>query len=327
MRIWMVRKRMNRWIINKISKLHNYLAAGPPPARKANTTMSQVNWGVQRNLFMEYAKRNKLTCHERTLYDAIVHVANMWSQRSINHEWPDGYFTVSNSEAEDYSGLNERAIRDTRNRLKQRGLIDFRAGDGKKSNPKYQINYLKVIGCEIVPDVVGDTVTDVVSDTVVDTVGGYVRGYGRDTGFESDNTIPVSRIININNKTDISSKSSSNADDDDGQKIFDTDDEYELLWVRSGFELTAEVRKCLKELERTYNGKVLTDSIKITGERHPSYPMSYLKKTIIGEAEKNKQKARHNTAHNFTQREYTAEDDMKFMDEMMRRQMEFGEEL
>lgn len=288
--------------------------------------MSQVNWGVQRNLWMEYAKRNKLTSHERVLYDAIVHVANMWSQRSINHEWPDGFFTVSNSEAEDYSGLNERAIRDTRNRLKQRGLIDFRAGDGKKSNPKYQLHYLRVIGCEIVPDSVPDNVGDSVGDNVCDTVCDHAGGSGCDDGSGPGNVIPVGRVININNKASAFTTSTSNAGEDvDGQDVEPTD-EYERLWIESGYRLTEEAHKGIKELEKQYTGNAIRESIRITKDHSPGHPLAYLKKTIIGVAEQIRQSARRNPACNFTQREYTASDEMEEMDRMMKQMIEDGAE-
>ncbi len=118
--------------------------------------MSQVNYVQQVNLFMEYARRNRLTSHERIFFFALFHVANTWAQRAENHEWPDVYFQVSNSEIHEWSDLEERAIRNTRNSLKQRGLIDFRKGDGKKRDPEYRINYLAVIGYKIAPVCVGD---------------------------------------------------------------------------------------------------------------------------------------------------------------------------
>ena len=92
-----------------------------------------------------------------------------------NHEWPDDFFQVSNSELDDWAGLEERAIRNSRNRLKQMGLIDFQKGDGKRHDPFYKINYLSVTGYKIVPGNVGDA-PPIGSKFDADGAGGSVGG-------------------------------------------------------------------------------------------------------------------------------------------------------
>ena len=101
--------------------------------------MSQVNYIQQINMFMEFGKRNGLTSYERMFWLGLFHIANMWAQRSPNPEWPDDFFPVSNSEIEAWSGLEERNIRAIRNRFKQIGLIDFKKGDGRRSDPEYRL--------------------------------------------------------------------------------------------------------------------------------------------------------------------------------------------
>ena len=140
--------------------------------------MSQVNFVQQINLFMEFGRRNGLTSYERMFWLGLFHVANTWAQRSPNHEWPDDFFPVSNSEIAAWSGLEERNIRTIRNRFKQIGLVDFKKGDGRKSDPEYRIFYLRYIGYKIVPDTQGngdriapDCVGDSVGDCVPDCVG------------------------------------------------------------------------------------------------------------------------------------------------------------
>lgn len=135
--------------------------------------MSQVNFVQQINLFMEYSRRNRLTSHDRILWFGLFYCANTWAMRAENHEWPDDYFQVSNSELEAWAGLEERAVRNSRNRLKQLGLIDFKKGDGRRSDPQYRINYLAVIRYRIVPvDVCERTVIG--SNTAPDDAGGHV---------------------------------------------------------------------------------------------------------------------------------------------------------
>lgn len=115
--------------------------------------MSQRNFVEQFNLFFEYARRNKLTSYERMFYLALFSCANECARQGENYEWPDDYFPASNAELIGWTGFDERAIRNTRNSLKQKGLIDFIKGDGKKRDPAYCIFYMKRTGYKIVPDV------------------------------------------------------------------------------------------------------------------------------------------------------------------------------
>ena len=85
--------------------------------------MSQVNFVQQINLFMEYARRNRLTSYDRIFWLGLFYCANRLAMGAENHEWPDDFFQVSNSELDDWAGLEERAIRNSRNRLKQIMLI------------------------------------------------------------------------------------------------------------------------------------------------------------------------------------------------------------
>ena len=137
--------------------------------------MSQVNFVQQINLFMEYARRNRLTSYDRIFWLGLFYCANRLAMGAENHEWPDDFFQVSNSELDDWAGLEERAIRNSRNRLKQMGLIDFQKGDGKRHDPFYKINYLSVTGYKIVPGNVGDA-PPIGSKFDADGAGGSVGG-------------------------------------------------------------------------------------------------------------------------------------------------------
>ena len=163
--------------------------------------MSQVNYIQQINMFMEFGKRNGLTSYERMFWLGMFHIANMWAQRSPNHEWPDDFFPVSNSEIEAWSGLEERNIRAIRNRFKQIGLIDFKKGDGRKSDPEYRLFYLRYISYRIVPDTpanggknaadsVGDSVGDCVGDCVSDPVSGRAADFRQNGGKNAADSVP-----------------------------------------------------------------------------------------------------------------------------------------
>ena len=101
---------------------------------------------------MEYGKRKKLSSHERLFYMALFYCANNIAMQGENQDWPEDFFPVSNSDMNGWTGFDVRAIRNLRNSLKQRGLIDFKKGDGKKSDPEYRLFYLRSIGYKIAPD-------------------------------------------------------------------------------------------------------------------------------------------------------------------------------
>lgn len=161
-----------------------------------------VNFVRQMRLIMEYGKRNKLSSYERMFYIALFYCANACAMATENQDWPEEYFPVSNSDINGWTGFDERAIRNLRNSLKNRGLIDFKKGDGKKRDPEYMFFYLQQTGykiapvkpqtayknagdkvngsrfapdktqtdCEFAPDSVGDSVGDSVPDSVGDRV-------------------------------------------------------------------------------------------------------------------------------------------------------------
>ena len=114
--------------------------------------MCEVNFITQFGLIMEYCRENCVHSRERMLMLALFHCANRVAQQSVNHEWPDEFFTISNAELNSWCDLDKRSIETLRNSLKQRGLIDFTKGSRNKSQPTYKINYLMRVGCKIVPN-------------------------------------------------------------------------------------------------------------------------------------------------------------------------------
>ena len=115
-----------------------------------------VNFVQQMLWFMEFAKTKKLSAYDRIFWVALFCSANKMAMLSPEQEWPADYFPVGNHEFTALSGLEERNIRNIRNRLKQMGLLDFRKGNGKAADPEYRIHYMRVIGCRIVPDAGGN---------------------------------------------------------------------------------------------------------------------------------------------------------------------------
>ena len=191
-----------------------------------------VNFIKQIRLIMEYGKRNKLSSHERMFYIALFYCANQCAMATENQDWPEEYFPVSNSELNGWTGFDERAIRNLRNSLKNRGLIDFKKGDGKKRDPVYRFFYLSQIGYKIAPDIaqttyknaVGKTngdknapdnrtidskfAPDTVGDTVGDSVGDNVVTdceFAPDSGLSSYSIKNKSKKENENKRENIKS--------------------------------------------------------------------------------------------------------------------------
>lgn len=172
----------------------------------------QVNYIQQINLFFEFARRNRLTPYDRILWLGLLHCANRMAMSAANREWVEDFFQVGNNELMDWAGLEERAIRNSRNRLKQIGLLDFVKGDGKRSDPLYKINYLTVVGYKIIPiigcrqDTTGNkNAADGASGGVGDSVGERVSEHDSTSGkfvpgCVCDNRVSSNSIIKTKTK-------------------------------------------------------------------------------------------------------------------------------
>ena len=108
--------------------------------------------------FFAFARKYCLTAYDRVLWMAL------WEARRMAGE-PEGFFRVANAEMSALSGLEERKIRTVRERLERMGLIQFRKGEGRGSDPEYWILPVPeeqtggknapdgdAIGCKNVPD-------------------------------------------------------------------------------------------------------------------------------------------------------------------------------
>lgn len=118
--------------------------------------MSKVNFVSEFNSFMRYARDSSLSLRERMLWIALFYVANdraTYNEQTQEYDWPDDFIQVSNGELNLYCCLDKRAIETLRNNLKQRGLIDFQAGQKNKRNPAYKLLYLSTdVGYKKVPN-------------------------------------------------------------------------------------------------------------------------------------------------------------------------------
>ena len=107
--------------------------------------MSQINFVAEFRAIMETCRRDSVPGRTRLLWIALFYLANDRAQEDEQTgawEWPDEFFSVNNAELATHCPLEKRAMLEARNRLKQMGVIDFRAGDNAMKPAKYRIKYL-----------------------------------------------------------------------------------------------------------------------------------------------------------------------------------------
>ncbi len=100
--------------------------------------MPIVNYVREHVRFMEYASDEHLTAGERQLWEALFHIMN---SRATGNVWPEGYIRVSNERVLSYTTMGFDTMAKARNRLKQRGLIDYEAGRRNEISPAYKMNF------------------------------------------------------------------------------------------------------------------------------------------------------------------------------------------
>lgn len=126
----------------------------------------KVNFIDEFRLIMRYSKDEGLSLRERSLWVALFYIANdraKWDMYTESYEWPSEFFGVNTAELSLYSSLDKRGIETARKSLKERGIIDFVAGEKNARIPQYKINYLSICtGHKVVPnDYIGTRYNDV----------------------------------------------------------------------------------------------------------------------------------------------------------------------
>lgn len=100
--------------------------------------MCYVNYVRESMAFMEYASDERISGSERLLWQALFHIMN---QRAKGSDWPEGFISIPNARILFYASFGEDTLVAARNKLKQRGLIDFTPGKKNKQAPQYKMNY------------------------------------------------------------------------------------------------------------------------------------------------------------------------------------------
>ncbi len=93
--------------------------------------------------FCEYASEERLSDNEVVLWHALFNLVN---QRATSNHWPEAFIPLTNAKVLSMTpwGSGNAAVeklRRTRDRLIQRGVIDYEPGERRKRAPMYQLKY------------------------------------------------------------------------------------------------------------------------------------------------------------------------------------------
>lgn len=136
--------------------------------------MPTVNYVREHERFIEFAADEELTFSDRCLWYALMHIFN---QRANGNDWPGGFIPVKNSRLFTYFPGGFDTLVRSRNRLKQKGLIDCRAGNRNKAAPEYRMHYLCADDCPNFADKNGcyPQNTDNIQDNMRDNIRGNIK--------------------------------------------------------------------------------------------------------------------------------------------------------
>ena len=154
--------------------------------------MCYVNFVRENMAFMEYARNEMLTANERLLWYALLHIMN---RRANGSDWPEGFISVTNGEVLSYCPFGEDSLAASRNKLIQRGLIDYVKGERNKKAPQYKM-------CYFYPELsTGQSTENESYPKISGNIGGNTRGNtgGNSSGNDGGNARGSTGGIYINN--------------------------------------------------------------------------------------------------------------------------------
>ena len=100
--------------------------------------MCYVNFVRESTAFMRHACDQGLTANERLLWYALFHTMNA---RAKGSDWPEGLVPIPNKQLLSLVPFGEDSLIAARNKLKQRGLIDYQPGKKNAAPPMYKMVY------------------------------------------------------------------------------------------------------------------------------------------------------------------------------------------
>lgn len=101
--------------------------------------MAYVNYVREINAFHRFANINCLSSSERLLWFGLMDYINQ--TYASGADWPGEFISVPNKALLSHVPFGEDALIDARNRLKQRGLIEYNPGKKNQKAPEYRMHY------------------------------------------------------------------------------------------------------------------------------------------------------------------------------------------
>ena len=258
------------------------------PTERPYTTMSQQNFVEQFRLFMEYARKNAMHSRECMLWCSLFYLANeeaTYNADTQTYEWPDDFFAVSNGELNSYGRFDKQAVESLRNRLKQRGLIDFIKGNRNNTTPMYKIHYFIKAGNKIIPNIYANNTPNNDANNMPNNAPNNHANH--DANYIPN--MPPTRV-NINN----------NIPGNTGSGLYFPDDEEEqeeelVARARAREEILSAWRFCfgkeptpliVNELARRgallgFGDGVIAEAIRTAAWRDAASPMDYITTTLV----------------------------------------------
>lgn len=105
--------------------------------------MAIINYISECKAFCDYASEERLNDNEVVLWHALFNLVNL---RATSNSWPEAFIPITNAKVLSMTpwGSGNAAVeklRRTRDRLVQRGLLAYEAGERRKRAPMYQLRY------------------------------------------------------------------------------------------------------------------------------------------------------------------------------------------
>lgn len=231
--------------------------------------MAYVNYVREHMAFIERASDLNLNGNERTLWYALIHIAN---QRANGSDWPEDFISVPNKRLLALVPFGEKNIPVLRNRLRQAGLIDFRNGERNKRAPEYKILYLTA---ELSTETPQNAESYRKNDGKIEGNGtgkSVGKGIGNGCGKAVGNGGNLN--VNLNDKP----KRNINACEEDDERLELTRRAQEAYRTAFGHEpTTAEINRMVNaEINHHMSADMLDEAIKQAAEAHAVHPAMYV---------------------------------------------------
>ena len=227
---------------------------------------------------------------ECMLWVSLFYLANeeaTYNAETQTYEWPDDFFEVSNGELNSYGRFDKQAVESLRNRLKQRGLIDFIKGNRNSATPMYKIHYFVKAGNKIIPNNNANNI----SNNDANNIPNNTPNNNANNNANYTPNIPPFRL-NINNTVPASYVSGSDYFDDEEDQ---EEEQLAQARARARGEILATWKRCfgrepsqyiLGELAQRFVGMgfedgVLTAAIKAAAWSEAKSPMAFICSILV----------------------------------------------